>query len=116
MLQYIAILILTTLIVGLFIGAMQLYFGASSAGGLAAHTERMALRSHDWMTTLATVMFLYATLCAIGALIYITGFGAFLLYFNALALNMVMGQVFHVLLCKLIHKCNGAPVPMPCAA
>lgn len=115
MLNYIAIIVFITFVVALIIALINLHAG-SKADGLAAHAERVALSTCDWKSLIISTLVLYVLLVAVCALIYTTGFGNFLLYFVALGTNMNMGAIFHRGLCHLIHKCNGAPVPMPAAA
>ncbi|BDD79667.1 hypothetical protein [Burkholderia phage FLC9] len=112
MLNYIAAIIFATFVIALVVALINLYFGAKH-GGLAAHAERIALSPFDWKTAIVTMVVLYVFLIAVCALIYTTGFGGVLLYFTALPINMNMGGIFHRAICVLIHKANGAPVPMP---
>lgn len=114
MLNYIAAIVFVTFIVGLVVALINLYFGAKH-GGVAAHAERMAMSSFDWKTAVFSTLVLYVFLVAVLVLIYTTGFGNFLLTFVAIAVNLNMGNLFHRGICHLIHKGNGAPVPMPAA-
>ena len=115
MLNYIAVLIFATFIIGLIIALVNLFFGAK-ASTLADHAENIALSSCDWKTTLVMLAVLYVILAAVAALVFMTGYGACLLYIVVLPINMNMGNLLHYGFCALIHKAHGAPVPMPAAA
>jgi hypothetical protein len=115
MLNFIATIIFATFVVGLVVALINLYFGAKH-GGVAEHAERVALSQFDWKTMIFTVVVLYSFLVAVCILMYVTGFGSILLSLALLAINLNMGHILHRGLCFVIHKSNGAPVPMPAAA
>jgi uncharacterized membrane protein len=112
MLNYIAIIVFITFVVGIVIALINLYMGSKN-GGLAAHAERVATSHFDWKTFMFATVVLYVFLIATCAMIYTFGFGSFLLTFVALGVNMNMGALFHRGICLLIWKSHGAPVPMP---